>query len=141
MGGLLVGVAWMTGIAGWLGVKITFLNFIALPFIFGVGVEYVIHIVSEYKEHGSVRRTVASAGGAVALCSWSAIVGYGSLLIARNGALQGLGAMATLGETTCLLAAVIVTPAALVLRGPSSRAAAPRPQVIVEAPRRSSGGV
>ncbi len=117
MGGLLVGVTWMVGIAGWFGIKITFLNFIALPFIFGVGVEYAIHIVSEWKEHGSVRRTVASAGGAVALCSWSAIIGYGSLLVARNGALQGLGAMATIGETTCLLAAVIVTPAALVLVG------------------------
>jgi predicted RND superfamily exporter protein len=142
MGGLLAGVSWMTGIAGWLGIKITFLNFIALPFIFGVGVEYVIHIVSEFKEHGSVRRTVASAGGAVALCSWSAIVGYGSLLIARNGALQGLGAMATLGETTCLLAAVIVTPAALVLAGPSGRAAVPSspPEEMVEPVRRSGGG-
>ena len=75
IGGLLVGVVWMAGIAGWLGMKITFLNFIALPFIFGVGVEYAIHVVSEYQEHGSVRRTVISAGGPVALCSWSAIVG------------------------------------------------------------------
>jgi uncharacterized protein len=121
MGGLLCGVTWMVGIAGWLNIKITFLNFIALPFIFGVGVEYAIHIVSEWKEHGSVRRTVTSAGGAVALCSWSAIVGYGSLLIARNGALQGLGAMATVGETTCLLAAVVLTPAALVLAGRRGR--------------------
>jgi predicted RND superfamily exporter protein len=123
MGGLLAGVVWMVGIAGWLGIKITFLNFIALPFIFGVGVEYAIHVVSEWKEHGSVRRTVGSAGGAVALCSWSAIVGYGSLLVARNGALQGLGAMATVGETTCLLAAVILTPAALVLASRGGRQA------------------
>jgi hypothetical protein len=31
--------------------------------------------------------------------------------------LQGLGAMATMGETTCLLAAVVITPAALVMAG------------------------
>ena len=49
----------------------------------------------------------------MALCSWSAIVGYGSLLAADNGALNGLGSVATLGETTCLLAAVLVTPALL----------------------------
>jgi predicted RND superfamily exporter protein len=113
--GLLVGVIWMAGIAGWLGMKITFLNFIALPFIFGVGVEYAIHVVSEFKEHGSVRRTVVSAGGPVALCSWSAIVGYGSLLAANNGALRGLGGVATLGEITCLLAALVLIPAALML--------------------------
>jgi uncharacterized protein len=115
IGGLLVGVCWMAGIAGWLGMKITFLNFIALPFIFGVGVEYAIHVVSEHQEHGSVRRTVISAGGPVALCSWSAIVGYGSLLAANNGALRGLGAVATLGELTCLVAALVLIPAALLL--------------------------
>jgi predicted RND superfamily exporter protein len=113
--GLLVGVVWMAGIAGWLGMKITFLNFIALPFIFGVGVEYAIHVVSEFQETGSVRRTVVSAGGPVALCSWSAIVGYGSLLAANNGALRGLGGVATLGELTCLLAALVMIPAALML--------------------------
>ena len=113
IGALLTGVLWMVGVAGWLGLKITFLNFIALPFIFGVGVEYAIHVVSEFREHGSVPRTVISAGGPVALCSFSAIVGYGSLLAANNGALRGLGGVATLGETTCLLAAVLVTPALL----------------------------
>jgi uncharacterized protein len=122
VGGLLVGVSWMIGIAGWLDVKITFLNFVALPFIFGVGVEYAIHVVSEFREHGSTRRTLGSVGGAVALCSWSAIIGYGSLLVTRNGSLRGLGAMATLGETTCLLAAIVVLPTALFLatrrRGP-----------------------
>jgi predicted RND superfamily exporter protein len=109
---LLVGVCWMVGTAGWLGVRITFLNFIALPFIFGVGVEYAIHVVAEQRQHGRVSRTILSAGGPVALCSWSAIAGYGSLLAARNGALQGLGAVATLGEVTCLVAAVVVLPGA-----------------------------
>lgn len=116
IGALLTGVLWMVGIAGWMGMKITFLNFIALPFIFGIGVEYAIHVVAEYREHGSVRSTVVSAGGPVALCSWSAIVGYGSLLAARNGALQGLGALATIGELMCLAAAVLVLPAVLAFR-------------------------
>jgi uncharacterized protein len=113
IGAVLTGVVWMVGTAGWLGLKITFLNFIALPFIFGVGVEYAIHVVTEYREHRSVRRTIVSAGGPVALCSWSAIVGYGSLLGAQSGALRGLGGVAALGELTCLLTAVIVLPAAL----------------------------
>ena len=113
IGSLLAGVAWMVGIAGWLGLKITFLNFIALPFIFGVGVEYAIHVVTEFRSDPSTRHTIISAGGPVALCSWSAIVGYGSLLGASNGALRGLGSLATLGEITCLLTAVVLTPAAL----------------------------
>jgi predicted RND superfamily exporter protein len=105
-----LGVFWMCGIAGWLGVKISFVNFIALPFIFGVGVEYAIHIVTQYRTSANAIDTIVSAGGPVALCSWSAILGYGSLLVARNGALQGLGALATLGEVACLGAAVVVLP-------------------------------
>ena len=54
-----------------------------------------------------------STGAAVALCSWTTIVGYGSLLAARNQALQGFGAMAILGEVACLLAAIMALPAAL----------------------------
>jgi uncharacterized protein len=132
IGALLTGVLWMVGIAGWLQLKITFLNFIALPFIFGVGVEYAIHVVAEYAEHRSVSHTVLSAGGPVALCSFSAIVGYGSLLAANNGALRGLGGVATLGEVTCLLAAVLVTPAlfawARISFGPLAQRQAERPQ-------------
>jgi predicted RND superfamily exporter protein len=40
-------------------------------------------------------------------------VGYGSLLAANNGALRGLGAVATLGEITCLVAALVLLPAAM----------------------------
>jgi predicted RND superfamily exporter protein len=53
---------------------------------------------------------VASTGSAVALCSWTTIVGYGSLLAARNRALQGFGAMAILGEVACLTAAIVGLP-------------------------------
>ena len=69
-----------------------------------------------------------SAGGPVALCSWSAIVGYGSLLAARNGALRGLGGVATLGEITCLLAAVVLIPAALLLASRREAEPAAEPQ-------------
>ena len=67
----------------------------------------------------------------MALCSWSAIIGYGSLLVTRNGSLRGLGAMATLGEVTCLLAAIVVLPAALSL---ATRSAAPTMSEATERP-------
>jgi hypothetical protein len=61
---------------------------------------------------------VISTGSAVALCSWTTIVGYGSLLAARNRALQGFGAMAILGEVACLLAAIVALPSLVLwLRG------------------------
>lgn len=125
LGGLLTGIIWMIGICGWAEVRISFLNFIALPFIFGVGAEYAVNVLGRFREERSPGAAVSTMGSAVALCSWSAIVGYGSLLAADNRALRGLGAIATVGETACLVAAVLVFPAAitLLLRRPRWRSA------------------
>ncbi len=120
---LFVGVLWMIGTAGWAGVRVTFLNFIALPITFGIGVEYAVNVTSRYRERASVIDAISSTGGAVALCSWTTIVGYGSLLAAQNRALQGFGALAILGEIACLMSAVIVLPALLVAFRKRSRPA------------------
>jgi predicted RND superfamily exporter protein len=113
---LLVGVLWMVGAAGWAEVKITFLNFIALPITFGIGAEYALNVVSRYQQGKDMVRAVASTGSAVALCSWTTIVGYGSLLAARNRALQGFGAMAILGEVACLTVAIVALPSLVLWR-------------------------
>ena len=97
-------------------VHVTFLNFIALPITFGIGAEYALNVVTRYREERDVVRAVVSTGAAVALCSWTTIVGYGSLLAARNRALQGFGLMAILGEIACLSAAIIALPRLLLWR-------------------------
>jgi predicted RND superfamily exporter protein len=51
----------------------------------------------------------------VALCSLTTILGYSSLLIAKNRALSSFGAVAVSGEVSCLSTAVAVLPAALIL--------------------------
>jgi hypothetical protein len=40
----------MVGAAGHLGVRINFLNFIALPITFGIGVENAVHVVARLAE-------------------------------------------------------------------------------------------
>jgi uncharacterized protein len=107
---LLVGVTWMMGVAGLFGVRITFLNFIALPITFGIGAEYGLNVAVRHRQDHDMIRAVVSTGAAVAVCSWTTIVGYGSLLAARNRALQGFGAMAILGELACITAALLALP-------------------------------
>ncbi|HVZ86588.1 MAG TPA: MMPL family transporter [Polyangia bacterium] len=113
---LVLGVLLMVGGAGWAQVHVTFLNFIALPITFGIGAEYALNVITRYREERDVLRAVVSTGAAVALCSWTTIVGYGSLLAARNQALRGFGLMAILGEVSCLSAAIIALPAVLIWR-------------------------
>ena len=95
--------------------KINFLNFIALPITFGIGVDYAVNIFSRYREEGdaSLDKVIRDTGGAVLLCSFTTVVGYGSLLIASNQAFVSFGWLAVIGELTCLLAAVFAMPAIL----------------------------
>jgi uncharacterized protein len=113
IGTLMVGVIWMMGVAGLFAVKITFLNFIALPITFGIGAEYGLNLAARYRQDRDMIRAVTSTGAAVFMCSWTTIVGYGSLLAARNRALQGFGLMAILGELACITAAILALPAML----------------------------
>lgn len=113
---LLVGVAWMAGLLVVMKVKLNFLNFIALPITFGIGVDYAVNIVQRYTREGAggALTAVRETGGAVILCSLTTTLGYLALVRSHNHAVRSLGVAAVLGEVACLLAAVLVLPAALV---------------------------
>lgn len=113
IGALLLGVLWMAAVMAGFDLKINFLNFIALPITFGIGVDYAVNIVSRYRSDGqrSIASVIEHTGGAVALCSLTTIIGYSSLLIAGSQAFVSFGVLAVLGEITCLAAAVIAFPA------------------------------
>jgi len=112
---LAVGVAWMAGAGAALHMKLNFLNFVALPITFGIGVDYAVNILARLTAERPERHAhaLAETGSAVALCSSTTIIGYSSLLIASNGALVSFGKLAVLGEVGCLLAAVLLIPAAM----------------------------
>jgi hypothetical protein len=115
---LFVGVLWFGGLAGALGLKLNMLSFIALPITFGIGVDYATNIFQRRRvDHArSIADVVRTTGGAVALCSLTTIIGYSSLLVARNQALISFGVLADLGEVACLAAALFALPAVLRLR-------------------------
>jgi predicted exporter len=111
---LVLGVAWMLGAAAMTGLRLNFLNFIALPITFGIGSEYPFNIFDRARLlGGNVTRAVKLHAGTVALCSYTTVVGYGSLMFADNLALQSFGRLAVAGEVSCLIAAVVLLPAVL----------------------------
>jgi predicted RND superfamily exporter protein len=117
IGALLLGVLWLGGATMALGIKINFSNFIAFPITLGIGVDYAVNVMTRYVQDGErdVQGAVRSTGGAVALCSMTTIIGYSSLLLAKNRALFLFGLLAVLGEIACLTAAVVALPAWLVV--------------------------
>ena len=117
LGALILGIFWLGGLILWKDYKINFLNFIALPITFGIGVDYGVNIFQRYREEGSgsMLEVIRSTGGAVALCSLTTIIGYGSLLIASSRAFVSFGLLAVLGELTCIVAAIFSVPALLLV--------------------------
>ena len=122
IGSLIVGVLWLLAISVFAGIKINFVNFIAFPITFGIGVDYAVNVMARYLRDGgrSVAAAVKGTGGAVALCSFTTIVGYSSLLVAKNVGLFLFGVLAVVGEITCLVTAIIVLPSVLLLVRPGS---------------------
>lgn len=114
---VLAGVALTGALMALLGVKLNFLNFIVFPITFGIGADYAFNILRRYEADGagSAADAVKTSGGAVALCSLTTIIGYGTLLVSDNRALNSFGALAGAGEVACLAVAVILTPSLLIL--------------------------
>jgi predicted RND superfamily exporter protein len=127
IGSLLIGVLWLTAATLVLKVKVNFCNFIAFPITFGIGVDYAVNVMARYRQTGEkdVIEAIRSTGGAVALCSMTTIIGYGSLLLATNRALFLFGLVAVLGELCCLVTAVVVLPAVLASWAKHRNAGAP----------------
>jgi uncharacterized protein len=117
LGALILGIVWMGASFKLLGMKINFLNFIAVPITFGIGVDYAINVVNRWRLDGpgSVIHTVRETGGAVVLCSLTTTLGYLALLRSINAAVRSFGLAAVIGEMTCILAALVVLPAVLIL--------------------------
>jgi predicted RND superfamily exporter protein len=123
IGSLVVGVLWLLAVTMRLGIKINFVNFIAFPITFGIGVDYAVNVMARYLRDGGrdVGAAVRGTGGAVGLCSLTTIIGYSSLLVAKNVGLFLFGLLAVFGEAACLTTAVVLLPAVLtLLRPPSS---------------------
>ena len=123
-----VGLLWLLGAVAYFNLKVNFLNFVALPITMGIGVEYATNLWARCQaamgQPGGLSLPVIlrETGAAVSLCSLTTIIGYGSLLLSQNRALQSFGKVACLGEVTCLFAALVVIPAIAKLRSqPVSR--------------------
>jgi len=120
---LLLGILWMAGTMAALGMKLNFLNFVAFPITFGNGVDYSINVMRRYRleeqagNEEPILAAVRLSGGAVVLCSLTTIVGYTSLFVSANQAMNSFGLAMAISEVTCLAAAVLTMPAVmLVLR-------------------------
>lgn len=105
----------MIAVCALVGIKINFLDFIALPIALGLGIDYAIN-VADRAEHDDPHVALRSTGGTVLVCSLTTMIGYTSLLVSDNLAIRGFGTASLIGEITCVAAALVIVPAMLSAR-------------------------
>ncbi|HEY1534214.1 MAG TPA: MMPL family transporter, partial [Polyangiaceae bacterium] len=89
-----LGTAALLASAWAIGIKVNFLDFVALPITIGIGVDYAVNIAARAREVGGPRpgRTaLTTTGPVVVLCSYTTIVGYASLLFSQNRGIHSFG--------------------------------------------------
>ena len=108
-----------------LEVPINLLNVLAFPLMLGVGVDYGTHLILAAKEGNDIVSNLSDVLKPIVLSGLTTATGFGSLMLAQNVALSGLGTICAIGVAWCLLASLlVVTPGTLLLC--RSRAASPR---------------
>lgn len=110
-----IGVLQMFGLLGLLDIALNPANLIALPLILGIGVDYGVHIVHEFRESKGPYKMSSATAVAVLVDALTTLVGFGSLMVATHQGLQSLGRVLTLGVTCCLFTSLVMLPALLTL--------------------------
>lgn len=110
-----VGMLWLAGYLGWTGQPFNPANIMTLPLVVGIGVTNGIHVLNRYAEERSPTIFGRSTGKAVLLSALTTVAGFGSLMLARHRGIASLGLVMSVGTLACLVAGVVVLPAALQL--------------------------
>lgn len=117
--------AWVIfALQGYFAIRYNFINFVAVPLIFGLGIDYPVNMLVGTSIH-TKKKFLESLGPSIAgvvLCSLTTFVGYLTLIYATNQALVSFAKLAMIGEMVCCAMAVVLIPAVMVVRATRGRA-------------------
>lgn len=105
------------GFMGYAGIKVDFINIIAIPLLIGMGVDYAVHISHRYllEGPGGIARTVTKTGTAVLLTSITTIIAFASFIPSVMRAMRSTGVVLSLAIGFAFLFSIILHPALLQL--------------------------
>jgi len=112
----LIGLVWAAAILAWMRVDLDLFSIFAILTLIGIGVDYGIHLVHRSAtEPGSLDRALSRVAPANMVAAGIALLGCGSLVTSTYPPLRSLGIVTVVGLSTCLVTAVLVLPALLMV--------------------------
>ncbi len=109
----LLGVVWMLGAMGILGIHFNPANATALPLTLGIGLVFGVHVVHHLSESQGEGIFAGSTGQAVVVSGVSTVLGYLSLISSPYRGIASLGWVMGLGIVSSLVTSLVVLPVVL----------------------------
>ncbi len=122
---LLMAFIWTAGLMGWLQIPFSALNMTIVPLILGVGIDYGIHMVSEFLEHKSdgssneaaFRQAGSRAGIAMMIATITTSLGLLMMWFSPSILMAQLGIVSALALVVTFMFTMTLVPALLTLTG------------------------
>jgi len=107
---LLIGTAWMAGLASLGGMMLNVNNVLALPLILGIGIDDGVHFIHRYQIEGWRRIPIifSSTGKAALLTSLTTMIGFGSLVLLPHRGTASMGLILVIGIGACFITVVLI---------------------------------
>ncbi|MCA9790360.1 MAG: MMPL family transporter [Candidatus Eremiobacteraeota bacterium] len=106
-----LGILWMLGAMKYYQVWFNPANFMGLPLILGIGLDFGIHVVHRVLEEGKPEMFTHSTGPATTLSALTTVAGFGTMALAHHQGIGSLGFVLTAGVVSIMIAALVVLPA------------------------------
>ena len=122
----IVGMLVTVGMMGLTGLPLSIMNMVILPSLIGIAVDNAIHIYHRYKHDGAnanIAQVMNSTGRAAVLTTMTTLIGFGGLITASMGGLRGMGLLALIGFTACLIITWVLFPKLLAYYGDKNQTA------------------
>ena len=119
---LALGMLWLVGLMGLLDVRFTLFNIPILPAILGIGVDNGVYLTDRIRrlhgEPGGLANALGGTGAAILAATATTVMGFAAFMIADNGGLRGIGALAVMGISIAAITALLVLPSLAALSRP-----------------------
>jgi hypothetical protein len=133
---LVLGVLFMLAMMASYGISFNLANFMGLPLLLGIGMDYGIHVLHRAKEERRVNMFDHSTGPATTLSALTTVAGFGTLALGGHQGVASLGFLLATGVVGILLSALLILPAILSIWNPFREQAEARPAPAVEPEQR-----
>ena len=110
-----IGLVWTAGILAAAGIELDLFAMFAVVTFLGIGVDYGIHLVHRFKEHGNAERATAELAPVIFVAGAITVLGYGTLINSSYPPLRSIGIVSGVSVVALAAASVMVLPALLQL--------------------------